>query len=308
MTETTRTSIRAHLFNLALRLSGIKRILSLPDDKLEAKIRKLNAKRGFKIPNDCRAFYRDEVFFDRYHCLVVSPHETSSERAILLFFGGGMLLNSDDRDVNLVVEIAHKTGCDVWFPYYPLCLDHSIHETYEMCFECYKQMLILYGAGNVSTCGWSSGGALAIGVALHNNATHAGLDQPRHIVAVSPGECPWNEGEHARMHALDCTDREISYEFMKRVEKYMRHGEKDIPDYMISGSRGDFSGIREIHFYYSDDEVLYGARHCFEQACDKYGVNAHFDVQSGVFHCYCMLPFTPEGTKKLGEIIEILKS
>lgn len=56
-----------------------------------------------------------------------------------------------------------------------------------MAFECYRQMIERYGEGNVSTCGFSSGGALAIGIVLHNNAIRGELPQPRHIVAVSPG-------------------------------------------------------------------------------------------------------------------------
>ena len=29
--------------------------------------------------------------------------------------------------------------------------------------------------------------------------------------------------------------------------------------YKLSGSRGDFTGVGDIHFFYSADEVLYGA-------------------------------------------------
>ena len=29
---------------------------------------------------------------------------------------------------------------------------------------------------------------------------------------------------------------------MVTVEKFMRHGGKNVPDYMLSGSRGDFTG------------------------------------------------------------------
>ena len=47
------------------------------------------------------------------------------------------------------------TGCDVWFPFYPLCVEHCITETYDMAYECYRRMIELYGGGNVSTCGFS---------------------------------------------------------------------------------------------------------------------------------------------------------
>ena len=87
----------------------------------------------------------------------------------------------------------------------------------------------------------------------------APLPQPRHIVAVSPGEVPWNDAEKARMKALNEKDVAIDFAFMVLVEKFMRHGQENVPDYMISVSRGDFSGTGDIHFFYSADEVLYGA-------------------------------------------------
>ena len=144
-------------------------------------------------------------------------------------------------------KLMRDTGCDVWFPFYPLCMEHCITDTYEMAYECYRRMIELYGGGNVSTCGFSSGGALALGIAAHNNALGKPLPQPRHIVAVSPGEVPWNDAEKARMQALNEKDVAIDYAFMVTVEKFMRHGQENVPDYMISGSRGDFSGVGDIH-------------------------------------------------------------
>ena len=166
-----------------------------------------------------------------------------------------MVIGPDKGDLPVMRKLCRETGCDVWFPFYPLCMEHCITETYEMVYECYCRMLELYGGGNVSTSGFSSGGALALGIAAHNNAQPEPLPQPRHIVAVSPGEVPWNDGEKSRMKALNERDVSIDYAFMVTVEKFMRHGCKNVPDYMLSGSRGDFTGVGDIHFFYSADEV-----------------------------------------------------
>ena len=71
------------------------------------------------------------------------------------------------------------------------------------------------------------------------------------------------------MQALNDKDVSIDYAFMVTVEKFMRHGVENVPDYMISGSRGDFTGAGDIHFFYSADEVLYGALPDFEAACRR---------------------------------------
>ena len=186
-------------------------------------------------------------------------------------------------------------------------LEHCITETYAMVYECYQKMIELYGGGNVSTCGFSSGGALALGIAAHNNAQPEPLPQPRHIVAVSPGEVPWNDAERARMQALNKRDVSIDYAFMVTVEKFMRHGCENVPDYMLSGSRGDFTGVGDIHFFYSADEVLYGALPDFEEACKRANVPYAVSARPKMVHCYCMLPIFKEAKEDFAKIVDILK-
>ena len=164
-------------------------------------------------------------------------------------------------------KLCRETGCDVWFPFYPLCMEHCITETYAMVYECYRKMITLYGGGNVSTCGFSSGGALALGIAAHNNAQPEPLPQPRHIVAVSPGEVPWNDAEKARMKALNKRDVSIDYAFMVTVE--------NLPD--------------------------------FEEACKRANVPYTVSARPKMVHCYCMLPIFKEAKEDFAKIVDILK-
>ena len=84
-------------------------------------------------------------------------------------------------------------------------------------------------------------------------------------------------------------------------------GQPDVPDYMISGSRGDFSGVGDIHFFYSADEVLYGALPDFEAACAKAGVPCTAFARPGMVHCYCMLPCFKEAKEDFAKITDILR-
>lgn len=180
-------SIRASLFRGLCRALGIKKLFALPEDEILKVIAKQNRNRGFYMPTDHKAFYEKKVICGSL-CLLVRQHQEPSRRAILFFFGGGMVIGPDKGDIPVLRKLCFGTGCDICFPCYPLCTDHCITETYEMVFECYRQMVALYGGGNVSTCGFSPGGTLALGVAAHNSALGAPLPQPRHIVAVAPGE------------------------------------------------------------------------------------------------------------------------
>ena len=299
-------SFAANLINVSLKLSGIKKMYHLNDDKFLEKVKKMNNKRGFYMPKDNKAFYKEHTVLG-CKCLIVQPNEKPAERSILYMFGGGMMLGPDKGDIDVIVKLAQKTGCDVWFPIYPLCIDHCIIDSFEMIFECYRQMINQYGANNVSTCGFSSGGALALGVAAYNNTLSDKLPMPRHIVAVSPGEVPWNEEEKRIMQANNQTDYMVDYAFMERVERFERKGRNDIPDYMINISKGDYSGVDNIHFVYSENEVLYGAKQNFIDACEKYNVKYTIRQRKGLFHCYAMLPNFKEAKEDFDEIAEILK-
>ena len=235
-------SIFASILRAVYRLSGVKKSFALPENELRKEIEKQNRHRGVFTPTDHKAYY-ETITVNGFPCLIVRENPNPSKCAILYFFGGGMVIGPDKGDLPVMRKLCRETDCDVWFPFYPLCMEHCITETYEMVYECYRGMIGIYGGGNVSTCGFSSGGALALGIAAHNNAQPEPLPQPRHIVAVSPGEVPWNDGEKTRMKALNERDVSIDYAFMVTVEKFMRHGCKNVPDYMLSGSRGNFTGV-----------------------------------------------------------------
>ena len=298
-------SFFARLLRAAYKISGAKKAFALPEDELLKAIQKANRGRGFFLPTDAKAHYEKKMVCG-HPCLIVRASEKPAKRAILFFFGGGMVIGPDKGDAAVLRKLCHETDSDVWFPCYPLCTEHCITESYDMAYECYRQMVVLY-EGNVSTCGFSSGGALALGVAAHNNALSAPLPAPRHIVAVAPGEVPWNDDERTRMQALNASDVAIDYAFMSKGEKLMRHGLPNVPDYMISPSLGDYSGVGDIHFFYSADEVLYGAWPEFEAACKRANVPYTIFARPGMTHCYCMLPYFKESKEDFAKIVSILK-
>ena len=299
-------SVFASALRAAYKLSGAKKAFGLPEEEILKVIEKQNRSRGVFTPRDHKAYY-ETIEVNGFPCLIVRERPQPAQRAVLYFFGGGMVIGPDRGDLPVMRKLCRESGCDVWFPFYPLCTEHCITETYDMVYGCYRRMIALYGGGNVSTCGFSSGGALALGIAAHNNAQPEPLPAPRHIVAVSPGEVPWNDAEKARMQALNAKDVAIDYAFMVTVEKFMRHGRENVPDYMLSGLRGDFSGAGDIHFFYSADEVLYGALPDFEAACKRANVPYSAFARPGMVHCYCMLPYFREAREDFAKITAILK-
>ena len=284
-----------------------KKAFALPEDALRKEIEKQNRHRGVFTPTDHKAYY-ETITVNGFPCLIVREHPKPSERAILYFFGGGMVIGPDKGDLPVMRKLCRETGCDVWFPFYPLCMEHCITETYAMVYECYRKMIALYGGGNVSTCGFSSGGALALGIAAHNNAQPEPLPQPKaHRRRIPRRSTVERRGKGADAGTQQ-RDVSIDYAFMVTVEKFMRHGCEKVPDYMLSGSRGDFTGVGDIHFFYSADEVLYGALPDFEEACKRANVPYTVSARPKMVHCYCMLPIFKEAKEDFAKIVDILKN
>lgn len=299
-------SLRYQIFRAAVRLTGVKKTLALPQEALLRKMGKSNRKRGFRLPEDQKSVYGDRAISGKYHCLTMQADVEKSEKAILFLFGGGYLMGPDGMDTAMARRIGWQSGSDVWFPFYPLCTDHCVSEAYDMAHECYRQMLREYKAENISFVGASSGAALAIGILLHNNALGRPLPVPRRVIACSPGSVPVSVGEREKARALNDKDVMVDSAFMENIRGLLEHGQS-VPLYMVSGVSGDFTGLPEIHFYYGSDEALYAEAGYFAAACGKYGVPYRLTVGRGMCHCYAIMPVFPEGKAALKEIIQILK-
>lgn len=299
-------SFRLMLVRLLLKAMGVKKFARVPEEVFLKRLKATNKNRGFFLPDDGKAYYADQLIQEKWHCLRIQRREQPSERAILFFFGGGMLMNADKGDVASARRLSERTGCDVWFPFYPLCLEHDIEENIKMAFECYREMLKVYGPGNVSTSGCSSGGMLSLAVGLYNNSLEEKCPMPRQIVPISPGEVPVDEAERARMEAINPRDVMVDIAFMTRVEKFLRQGRTDIPEWMIHPTLGNYEGFPKVTFFYSEDEILYGAMPCFTAALKRYGVPFEVISRPGLPHCYPVMPFIPEAKEDFARLCEIL--
>lgn len=299
-------SIRYKVLSFGVRIMGIKKLFSLPKDELLKKVKKMNQKRIFQmLSDDDRFLYTDILVFDKYHCLKIQPKRKKAKKAILFLFGGGFLLGSDKGDLNVARDIVQKCNADVWFPYYPLCTEHNITESYKMVYHVYQIILQEYGADNIAFIGFSSGAALAIGVCLHNNAQEIPLPMPKLIVACSPGYVPLNNEELKEMEHLSKKDIMLDITFMKNIRDIMERGQQ-VPLYMLSGTRGDFSNFPITHFYYGSDEILYTAARHFQAAFNKYSAKCVMHVGHGMCHCFPMVQLFPEGKQAYQEIINLL--
>ena len=82
----------------------MKKKYSLPEKEFLAEVRKMNRTRGFYMPNDKKAVYKKHLVMGR-ECLIVQKTEKRAEKAILYFFGGGMMIGPDKGSVHLKYQL-----------------------------------------------------------------------------------------------------------------------------------------------------------------------------------------------------------
>ena len=75
----------------------------------------------------------------------------------------------------------------------------------------------------------------------------------------------------------------------------------------LGGKKNLHNGVGDIHFFYSADEVLYGALPDFEEACKRANVPYTVSARPKMVHCYCMLPIFKEAKEDFAKIVDILK-
>ena len=311
-------SVTYKIASTIVRLLGVKKMFLKNKEDMLAYARKENAKVVFDLKKAIKRAQRKNYFlFHRevmgYRLLSYQKDQRPADGAVLYLFGGGMITQPDKLDFSLAERIMEKTGKDVWFLFYPLCSeDVKVDKTYDVCFETYRLMTETYKAENIGVLGFSSGACLSLGIFLHNNTLGRPLPMPGKIISVSPGGVPdvnldENKEIWERVNELNHKDIMIEPTYFKTAREILK-GDKDIPEYMLDGTVGDFTNFPKTYFYYGENECLYAYAEEFQKAMEKYRVTYQITVGKGMCHCYPLARFFREGREAQDEIIGLLKS
>ena len=290
-----------------VKLIRLKKIFLLPEDKILNYARKQNQKPSFKVLDEEDLYFEDKIFLSQR--LIILHSKNKKAGAILYLFGGGYITNPDKRDLNLAKKICRETGKDVWFYFYPLCIENSIVKTYASTVKVYEEMTRTYNEEDkepLSLIGFSSGASLALGICLYINENKLDIRMPRQIIASSPGGCLCEELDMDRVKKLNEKDIIVDYKYFETAKNIMAKGET-VPDFMLYPFRGNFKNFPMTYLYFGSREVICAFSPLFEKALKNYGVKYKIIVGEGLCHCYPLLSIFKEGRYAKEEIIKILK-
>ena len=268
-------SLTYKIASTIVRIVGVKKMFLKNKEEILEYAKKENAKAVFDLDKAKKKAERKNYFLiDRgvmgYRLLSYQKNKKPAEGVVFYLFGGGMITGPDKLDFSLSERIMEQTGKDLWFLFYPLCSeDVKLDKTYEVCFETYRLMTETYKADNISVLGFSSGASLALGIFSHNNALGRPLPMTGKIISVSPGGLPdvsleGNKEVWEKLNAINHKDIMIEPIYFKTAREIVK-GDKDLPEYMLDGTKGDFSDFPKTYFYYGGNECLYAFAEYFKR-------------------------------------------
>lgn len=211
----------------------------------------------------------------------------ASDKALLFIYGGGMVSEADMTDIGPAMRFAEDTQREVWFPFYPLCLDYSAMTSLEMVYGCYREMLKLWLPQDICVLGYSSGAGLAL--ALCHLLREQRDPQPEKLILFSPGSITDDEAWHQRARHLARKDVLVDYQFLGSIRTIMEHGEQ-LPEWFLNPWSGGFEGFPRCHFWFGGDELFAASIPNFESACREAGVPYTVTVGDRMCHCYPFIP------------------
>ena len=110
-------SVFASALRAAYKLSGAKKAFGLPEEEILKVIEKQNRSRGVFTPRDHKAYY-ETIEVNGFPCLIIRERPQPAQRAVLYFFGGGMVIGPDQGDLPVMRKLCRESDCDVYVPFH----------------------------------------------------------------------------------------------------------------------------------------------------------------------------------------------
>lgn len=302
------TSFLYNMCSIGLRVLRIKGFLGKDDSSFYKMVKNSPKHQHIKIPSQKlkKKYECNEKILGKQPCYCIRSKNKKSERAVLLFFGGGYLMTPSGRDFSLAGEIAESTESEVYLPIYPLAPRYKLIDTVQSVVDVYGEMLKHYKSQKIVFMGSSSGAAFCLALCLYIRHEKLPLPFPNRLIMLSPGlQMPPNEVQINRMRQQEKKDIVIPISFCKNIHRILVDEDNS---YLLRTFDSSWSGMPEMDIFYGDQELFYAYIPNIDEAAKNGNVKTHIHVGKNMMHCWPMLGFTREGKQTRAYIYKIIQS
>jgi monoterpene epsilon-lactone hydrolase len=234
----------------------------------------------------------------------IQPSGTQDGPVIFYIHGGAFVSGSCLDHRMHVAKFVKGTGIRALLFEYRLAPEYPYPAALEDSVAAYRWLLAEgVSPSQIVIAGESAGGGLCLALLLA--LRDQGFPLPAAAVALSPLTDFKFTGESHRTKAKVC----LSFPGMNTVcgKYYVGDNDPGLP--WISPLYGDLHGLPPLLIYTGDDETLRDDSTRFAQKAKAAGVEVTLKIETGMVHCYPLLPsFIPEARQALAEICTFIKT
>jgi acetyl esterase/lipase len=249
-----------------------------------------------------------ETMIDSSRCVILSPMQGTSRKAVLYLYGGAFLRGPAMHDFRLAAYLAQKTGRDIWFLLYPLFPDHLMHETAAAVLACMKKMVKYYSPGRIAWFGFSSGASLCIYAWMMNRHEGMSIPLPNYMILNSPIlRVPCTQEERQEMEKIP--DILIPPVFLSEegLAGLMKEREEERHRYLADPLSYQMSYFPETDLYFGTEEIAWIYLAPFLDQSFREHFTLHVHEGKGLWHCYGADDRTEPGKAAWKEYADLLK-
>ena len=305
-------SFRYRLFERAVRKSGAKERLSVSGSGRGAFLAQAKRRQRYDIPYEYlmeetavhKTAVKDETL------LVLTDPESSSGDAVLYLYGGAFLTRPREEDYKLAVKLVRETGCDVYFPFYPLVPEHSVYEAAALVIDVINMMTSRVPKEKCTILAFSSGANLACYAFMM--AMHEGIEirMPGRVILNSPLlRVPTAMEDVQRMAGKAEDDSVLPMVFLSENGLIGSMIEQEEPShrYLADVLAYDLSGFPETDLYYGSKEIASIWMKDMKEKAYTEGFRLHTHLGEDMMHCWGLYDRYPEGLKTQEEYMQIVR-
>jgi monoterpene epsilon-lactone hydrolase len=245
------------------------------------------------------------VKIDHLYAEWIVPSNTTKDRVMLYFHGGGYVMGSCKAHRAIVAKFVKGSGIAALVFDYCLAPEHPFPAALDDSLAAYGWLLDQgIAPAHIVFVGDSAGGGLCLATLLALKDKNIPL--PKAAVALSPWTDVKNTGESWQTNAKADT---LSWKESQVVFSKYYAGDNDPGLPWISPLYGDLRGLPPILIYVGGDETLLDDSTRFAKKAKDSGVDITLKVGEGMFHCYpACSPLFPEAKQAMEEICTFIKT
>lgn len=290
-------SIQSKLINVLLRILRTKRTVNRMRERVAT------GERTYTEPPH-RLYQKHRISkreVNGHLVWTIAPKENANGKQIIYLHGGAYVNSFASQHWSLMSKLVEALHCTVTAPNYPHAPEYYVHDVFALMLPLYAELAASAGSSNVTLMGDSSGGGISL--ALAQRLREDGVEQPGHIVLLSP----WLDAtlSNPEIPEFDKIDPFLGVDGLKYGGEVYARG-VDPKSYLVSPVYGSLKDLAPVSLFIGTRDILFPDCRKLRDLAAAEGIQINYREYEGMVHNWMLGPM-PEAKQAVREIVETIR-